>query len=210
MEYLVIVLIVMLLVFMISAIYYMNVSKTQKKELEESKTITYTDPDDPALRSDEEGSAEPKPEGEFPYLLTQSVFSPKEKLFYQTLKPIADELGLIVFAKMRIADLLYVPRSNKEYIKWFNYIKAKHIDFILVSPEMKVKLLIEVDDKSHNGKKRQQRDEFVDKIFMQHNINILHVWSWGEDLKSKICEAMTRAASPAPIAIPADSEGAEQ
>lgn len=199
-----------LLVFAFAALYYMSENKTQKKELDELRPITYTDPNDPALRSNEETNTEKKPSGEFPYLLTQSVFSPKEKLFYQTLKPIADELGLIVFAKMRIADLLYVPRNNKEYIKWFNYIKAKHIDFILVSPEMKVKLLIEVDDKSHNGKKRQQRDEFVDKIFMQHNINILHVWSWGEDLKSKICEAMTRAASPAPIVPPAGSEVAEQ
>lgn len=159
MEYLVFVLIVALIVFMISAIYYMNKSNKQEKKIEEQKKeestpiITYIDPNDPALRSDE-ANEEPKSEGEFPYLLTQSIFSPKEKLFYQALKPIADELGLLVFTKMRIADLLYIPKNTKDYIKWFNYIKAKHIDFILVNAEMQVKLLIEVDDKSHNGQKR--------------------------------------------------------
>jgi len=123
----------------------------------------------------------------YPYILTNSVFTPKEKLFYNSLKKITDELGLTVFTKMRIADLVYLPRNHPEYMRWFNYIKAKHVDFIICDNAHRPLLIIECDDKTHYRQSRKKRDEFVDEIFRQLNFKVIHIMTWNDtELKQLI------------------------
>lgn len=131
----------------------------------------------------------------YPYKLKQRVFSQKEGYFYRDVRPIADKLGLLVFTKMRLADLLEVPKTQPDYMKWFNRIKAKHIDFILVDRDYHIRLLVEVDDPSHNRPDRQARDEEVDEIFRQQGLEVLHLRAWGkqygaEDLETIITNAL--------------------
>jgi hypothetical protein len=46
--------------------------------------------------------------------------------------------------------------------KAFNKIAAKHFDFLLCDKEdLSVACAIEIDDASHNSKRRQERDEFL-------------------------------------------------
>lgn len=148
-------------------------------------------------KQDTEEQAEPLT-GEnvtYPYKLTQRVFSPKEGYFYRDVRPIADKLGLIVFTKMRLADLLYIPKGTENEKAWFNRIKAKHIDFIFVDSNYKVRLLVEIDDQTHNRADRQARDEEVDEIFRQQGLEVLHLRAWGkqygaEDLETIITNAL--------------------
>ena len=140
---------------------------------------------------------EEKPLGKvtYPYKLTKSIFSPKEGYFYRDVRPIADKLGLLVFTKMRLADLLYIPEGTEDFQKWFNRIKAKHIDFIFVDREMKIKLLVEIDDPTHNRPDRKARDEEVDEMFRQQGLEVLHLRAWGkqygaEDLETIITSAL--------------------
>lgn len=132
---------------------------------------------------------------DYPYTLNKRIFSPKEGYFYRDVRPIADKLGLIVFTKMRLADLLEVPKGTKDYTKWFNRIKAKHIDFIFVDKEYHIRLLVEVDDPTHNRPDRQARDEAVDEMFRQVGLEVLHLRAWGkqygaEDLETIITNAL--------------------
>lgn len=131
----------------------------------------------------------------YPYKLTQRVFSPKEGYFYRDVRPIADKLKLIVFTKMRLADLLYIPKGTENEKAWFNRIKAKHIDFIFVDSNYKIRLLVEIDDQTHNRADRQARDEEVDEIFRQQGLEVLHLRAWGkrygaEDLETIITNAL--------------------
>lgn len=131
----------------------------------------------------------------YPYKLTQRVFSPKEGYFYRDVRPIADKLKLIVFTKMRLADLLYIPKGTENEKAWFNRIKAKHIDFIFVDSNYKIRLLVEIDDQTHNHADRQARDEEVDEIFRQQGLEVLHLRAWGkrygaEDLETIITNAL--------------------
>lgn len=171
------------LVFVVTAIYYMNKKPNPKQNTTE--------------KSNTEEPEEQLPEGKvtYPYKLTQRVFSPKEGYFYRDVRPIADKLGLIVFTKMRLADLLIVPKGTEKEKAWFNKIKAKHIDFIFVDSEYRVKLLVEVDDASHNRADRQARDEEVDEMFRQQGLEVLHLRAWGkqygaEDLETIITNAL--------------------
>lgn len=143
----------------------------------------------------EEQEEQPLGKVVYPYKLVQRVFSPKEGYFYRDVRPIADKLGLLVFTKMRLADLLEVPKGQQDYMKWFNRIKAKHIDFILVDRDYHIRLLVEVDDPSHNRSDRQARDEEVDEIFRQQGMEVLHLRAWGkqygaEDLETIITNAL--------------------
>jgi hypothetical protein len=69
-----------------------------------------------------------------------------------------------VFGKVRIADVI-APAKGLDKSTWtrvFNRIKAKHFDFVLCDPQtLKVKAVIELNDKSHTSSRRVERDELV-------------------------------------------------
>ena len=119
-------------------------------------------------------------------LLTKNEWS-----FYKSLKPIADELGYSVLAKIRVADLVEVTQTKdrSEWQKYFNKINKKHVDFVLAKPEnLQIVLLIELDDNSHNDKQKQ-RDEFIEALYKQTGYTLLRTSGTGE-LKEKIVKEL--------------------
>lgn len=121
----------------------------------------------------------------FPYIIADSLLSSKERKFYNSLRPITDKLGYTILCKMRLADIIKVPKDTYESLRWFNYIKAKHIDFVVCDSQFKVVALIEVDDYTHNFDNRKKRDNFVNKIFQQLNVKLLHYKTWTSEQLEK-------------------------
>lgn len=115
------------------------------------------------------------------YLLTKN-----EWYFYKGLKPVADELGYTILAKIRVADLIeVVAKDPKEKMAYTNKVNRKHIDFALARPEnLKIELLIELDDMSHNTKQKD-RDEFIEKLYEKTGYKLLRTEGTG-GLKEKI------------------------
>ncbi len=110
----------------------------------------------------------------YPYLKGKTFFSPKEHQFYLELKKLADERGLIVFAKVRLADLVWIPRSYKKWHYYFIKIMAKQIDFVLCDKEsLTIKCLIELDDETHDLPSRKSRDYFVNNAIEHAKHNFL-------------------------------------
>lgn len=68
-----------------------------------------------------------------------------------------------VFAKVRVADVLTpATNNNSQRVSLFNKISAKHFDFVLCDPgTMDVKLVVELNDKSHRSKARAERDKLL-------------------------------------------------
>lgn len=139
----------------------------------------------------EQVSDEVKPEElkNLPYA-KKFLLTKNEWAFYKSLKPIADELKLTVLAKVRLADLVEVNVSDKkEYIKYFNKINKKHVDFILAKPEnLQIELLIELDDNSHN-EKQKERDSFTEALYNKTGYKLLRVRG-AQELKEKITEKL--------------------
>lgn len=102
------------------------------------------------------------------------LLTKNEWAFYKTLKPVADELGYSILAKIRVADLVEVAVSDRsEWQKYFNKINKKHIDFALAKPEnLQIVLLIELDDNSHNDTQKK-RDEFIEALYKQTGYKLL-------------------------------------
>ncbi len=120
------------------------------------------------------------------------LLTKNEWAFYKSLKPIADELGYSVLAKIRVADLVEVNvKESKDFMKYFNKINKKHVDFILAKPEnLQIELLIELDDNSHNSAQKQ-RDDFVEALYKQTGYKLLRV-KGAADLKEKIMECTNK------------------
>ncbi len=131
---------------------------------------------------------EPKTNEPMPYTAAK-LLTRREYAFFKALQPLAQKYNLMICPKIRLADLVSVPQGTKE-AKWFNYIKAKHVDFTLCDMDLRVKLIIELDDSTHDRPDRQTRDDFVDRVFQQINVKLLHVRQWGEDLEPTIVEAL--------------------
>ena len=99
-----------------------------------------------------------------PYQKKAYLFSPAERSFYGVLRQAAGDTA-VVFGKVRVSDVV-MPREGLARSDWqsaFNRISSKHFDFVLCNPDdLSVIAAIELDDASHNSRKRIERDNFLE------------------------------------------------
>lgn len=118
------------------------------------------------------------------YLLTKN-----ELKFYRTLKQITNKLGYSLFCQVSLYQIV----NSKDY-KDFNKIKSKSIDFVITQENCKILLCIELDDSTHEKKKRIERDKFIDNLFKDLEIKLLRIPVQNyyniEELENKIKESL--------------------
>ena len=132
---------------------------------------------------------EPEPKDELPIkgaYQRRWMFTYNEKTAYNNLKPIAEELGYTVFAKVRLLDLLEPVKGTPKYKTYFYKIQAKHVDFVLCDSKLVARYIIELDDDSHQRHDRQQRDKLVDEVVESVGYKIIHVPYITDDLKQQL------------------------
>jgi hypothetical protein len=118
-----------------------------------------------------EAPAEPT----FPYRATKSLLTPTEHAFYNVLKEIVPP-NLVIFSKVRLPDLLWLPYNIANKRAHFNRISAKHVDFVLCDAEtLTPRLIIELDDPSHDASDRTERDAFVNGALDAAGFSIMRV-----------------------------------
>ncbi|MCI8352640.1 MAG: DUF2726 domain-containing protein [Clostridia bacterium] len=99
------------------------------------------------------------------YIMTQT-----ELKFYRELKTITDKLQLTIFPQVKL-DAIVNTKSNKNTAR--NRIKSKSIDFAIVNNvNCKIVCCIELDDYTHNYKRRIERDNFVNELFSYIGIKL--------------------------------------
>lgn len=103
----------------------------------------------------------------------KKILTKNEYYFYKRLKEIANQYNLQILTKIRLADLIEVNKglSPSDWGRYFAKIKSKHIDFALAD-DMKIILLIELDDSSHYKIDRQERDIFVNEALIRCGYNL--------------------------------------
>jgi hypothetical protein len=111
-----------------------------------------------------------KPKG--PYLL-----SPGENRFFVALSQVIPS-DTYICPKVRIADLLdvRVEKGDPNFWQYLNAINQKHVDFVLCRKgDFAPLLVIELDGRSHQDRKRTERDRIVDAAFQDAQLPILHI-----------------------------------
>ncbi len=133
---------------------------------------------------------------QLPYARKDYLLSRAERSFFGVLQQVVGS-ELLIFAKVRLGDLLYIKKGADNRQSFFNRIQSKHVDFVLCEPgAVRPVLVIELDDSSHDKASRQARDAFVDDALAAADLPILRVrakasYSPGE-LEGSIKGAMSR------------------
>ena len=110
-----------------------------------------------------------------PYRKKDYLLTAAERSFYEVLCSVLDG-QLLVFTKVRLADLVYMSKGTANRQTHFNRIQSKHVDFVLCTRDkLSPVLVIELDDASHEEEPRRDRDAFVDTALAAAGLPILHV-----------------------------------
>jgi very-short-patch-repair endonuclease len=108
-----------------------------------------------------------------PYKKKNYLFSTAERSFYEVARSVLPDHT--IFAKVRLADLMYVQKGSDAFYTHFNRISAKHVDFVVCNKNMAPVFVIELDDASHDSEDRKDRDAFVDQALAAAEIPVLRV-----------------------------------
>ncbi len=96
-----------------------------------------------------------------PYEACRYFFSRAENSFFQTLRQAVGD-RYVIFAKVRLCDVIDVARGTENRQRHWNRIQSKHLDFLLCDPkDFRPAVAIELDDSSHERADRAERDDFV-------------------------------------------------
>jgi very-short-patch-repair endonuclease len=120
------------------------------------------------------GLCRPTAPPDLPYRQRDDFLSPAEFSFYRVL---ASAIGnrAVICPKVNLVDVFYVARQQKNQT-YRNKIDRKHVDFLICDPNtMLPRLGVELDDASHGRRDRQQRDEFVDRVFKAAGLPLLRI-----------------------------------
>lgn len=110
-----------------------------------------------------------------PYISRGDFLTAAERAFYFSLQH-ALSSKYEIFAKVRIADLIDVPKDVVMAREYLFKITSKHVDFLLCrKSDIKPILAIELDDSSHYRPDRYDRDVFVDAVFKQADFKLLRI-----------------------------------
>jgi hypothetical protein len=111
----------------------------------------------------------------WPYRKTDHLLTPAERSFFGVLGQAIDS-DLYIFAKVRLSDLLWLPQGTRDRQAFLNRIQSKHMDFVLCdAATTEPRLLIELDDSSHQRARRRTRDAFVDEAVRRAGLPMLRV-----------------------------------
>ena len=108
------------------------------------------------------------------YIKVESLFTPAELKFYKILEEVVEDQK--IFGKVRVADIIKVDsgKAKGNYLKYFNKIAKKHVDFLICDPiSLEPLVAIELDDSSHETTERAERDIFLDRIFKMAELPLI-------------------------------------
>ena len=130
-----------------------------------------------------------------PYRL-RPFLSAAELRFFQVLQLAVNDSARIC-PKVRLADIFDVAGPTEGRVGHRNRISQKHVDFLLCDPATMVPTCaVELDDSSHRRRKRRERDHFVDEVFRQCGLRLVHIRAAAEYDAAKLREQIPLANDP--------------
>ena len=100
---------------------------------------------------------------------------------YKKIRQYAAAKGWIVCPKVRVLDVIEPRKGHKEYRTLLNKIQSKHIDFVVCDNDLHIKVLVELDDNSHNKTDRANRDSFLQAALESVGYKVIHTKGITED-----------------------------
>jgi len=143
-----------------------------------------------------------------PFRLRDDFLSAAEISFYHVLlSTVGDELTIC--PKVNLGDIFFVSHPERNQAAW-NRISRKHIDFLLCDRRsMRPRAGIELDDSSHARQDRQERDEFVQKVFETAGLALLRFPAQRSyrisEVAARLVPFVSEGALPPPLPVPQET-----
>ena len=103
----------------------------------------------------------------------KSLITNFEKYFYDAMVDLEKELNIKILPQVNLGSII-----NKNTNNYYRNELFRNIDFgIFTSDYKEILLLIEINDKTHNNKKRIKRDKKVDYITANAGIRLIKFYS---------------------------------
>lgn len=134
------------------------------------------------------------------YVASPALLTPGERAFAAVLESLLPP-GARLLCKVRVADVIK-PAVNKDRAAFLR-ISQKHLDFVVASRDWKVQLVIELNDKSHDARRRQQRDKFLRDAFAAAGVPLHFIRAASRYDAGQLRDLIF------PQAAPASADGAE-
>lgn len=111
------------------------------------------------------------------YSKKHSFLTPPEKTFYSTLCKVLGN-DYLLFSQIGMLGIFDLKRiyDKKDYFFYLHKIQAKRIDFLVCDKQTTEPLLaIELDDRTHARADRIKRDDYVDQVFKDTKLPLIHI-----------------------------------
>ena len=109
-----------------------------------------------------------------PYFRRRYLLTKSESRFYDILRRIVRDH--VVFAKVRLADVVDADDRHRYWQANFNRVCSKHLDFLVCDSLFRPLIAIELDDPSHRRQDRRKRDDDVDRLLEAVSLPLLRVF----------------------------------
>lgn len=127
-----------------------------------------------SARPGKERGAEPLPYRRKDFLLTAG-----ERAFLGALDMAAGSEAR-VFAKVRLADLVWMGKGVSGRVGHQNRVNMKHVDFVVCEAKtLRPWVAVELDDSTHEREERKARDEFVEEALKAAGLPLVRVRARG-------------------------------
>jgi hypothetical protein len=110
-----------------------------------------------------------------PYVRRPSILTRNEQpLYHYLMKTLSQRY--VVFAKVRLVDIIDVASNTPDRQSHVNRILSKHVDFLLCDPKFLFPVAaVELNDSSHNRGDRQARDIFLREALAAADVKLIEI-----------------------------------
>jgi len=115
-----------------------------------------------------------------PYVASGSILSPAEQRFLPVLEAAVAQISGgqgRVYVQLPYSRILTMRSGldNSQRTTHRNKIDRKSADFVVVGPGFVPRIVVELDDRSHDRADRRQRDEFVERALADAGVRLVRV-----------------------------------
>jgi len=141
------------------------------------------------VREDEDPKV--KEDVTLPYVLGESILSENEKAFYTILRSSVGRKAVIC-PKVGLKEIFVVDEDvGKDYMRYFGKISRKHVDFLLCDTvTLKPICGIEINPVGRVKKNKQERAEFINKIYNDAGFTLIRMPAKAEYTKKEVDSAL--------------------
>lgn len=114
-----------------------------------------------------------------------NILTKNEYSFYMKLRSKINK-DLLVFPKVRMEDIVNVNKNfdNSNKTRHRNYIKSRHLDFIIADKDLRILCAVELDDSSHFSKEAKVTDKLKNNILKDAQIPLLRGFNNQSDINT--------------------------